>query len=76
MTQRFACDVDLVQPSARQMITQPDALALAASRRDRLIDSISSGSRKMSSVSSSDSRSSGLISTNDGLPLRVTRIRS
>ena len=39
MTQPLRCDVDLVQPSARQMITQPDALAtgsLTSRSPDRL----------------------------------------
>ena len=44
--------------------------------RDYAIEAINSGSRTMSSVSSSDSRSSGLMSTNDGRPFLVTRIRS
>jgi hypothetical protein len=44
--------------------------------RDTASEAIKSGSRTMSNVSSSESRSSGLINTNDGRPLRVTRIRS
>jgi hypothetical protein len=44
--------------------------------RDCAIEAIKAGSRTMPSVSSSDSKSSGLMSRNDGRPFLVTRIRS
>src|ERR1035441_5568319 len=63
---------DLVHPDRAQIPGTGTDSPRAASTLERFKDSTSSESRKMSSVSSRESRSSGLTSTNDGRPLRVT----
>jgi hypothetical protein len=76
VSQTFRRDLDLVQAQPARWLRKRSRSPRAACARERSIEAISSESRTMSRVSSSDSRSSGLISTNDGRPLRVTRMRS